>query len=444
MRYTRLKKAVESGVFRGATLSQPQAVSAQMVELANPDSRRTSTLGSLSSPAGGSAVYNSTRKTPRRRNKKGSQPDLQTPTLKSKTRKRRAEDNAEDDGDGNLFFPDTSSTSQRYKQIKRSESDVEAEEVEEEEEEEEENGDLTDRTPTRSTLPPLRLALPPGRVRGLSGIPARPFYTPGDEVNTSSSLSPTSSNIDELGEADDNGNGARQNDRSGDETEELEEVEPDEASSSPSYTQRRRQRRRTSYPIRNKVPAKPESTRKKKSAREAAASALARRIANGEVVPDANNILHLAEAARLGYDGQPPASDRPVRDNTQYTANHSTQRNDAQDQNYDQTDQVSEDDDHVRSSFSQLSPGTRISTPSRRSGYSAYQRRNSSQTTNTRSRNQPGEIASRGSRYGPPRLSTTKEFSNYSTATSLLEGFEPPVKRNIPYTAAQVPYLSLL
>lgn len=120
MRYSRLRKAVETGEFHGAYIHQPQGASPQMLELANPKSRQAKSKSSgtpiKTSPAVGFSVYSSARKTPKRLKpdeKEESSDDkktVTTPSQRRSTRKRKA-DQISDDGKAESFFiPDEAKT----------------------------------------------------------------------------------------------------------------------------------------------------------------------------------------------------------------------------------------------------------------------------------------------------------------------------------------------
>lgn len=438
MRYTRLKKAVESGAFRGATLSQPQGVSAQMVELANPEGRRTASLGGRSSSVGGSTVYNSARKLPRRRNKDDQQEEdedsddaeLRIPAHKPATRKRKAANAVEGDEDENLFFPDTFALNPRHKQVKRSESDEEVEEVEDEEGEE-----MADSTPTKSAHSRRGSALPLDGVRHRSRTHARTFRAPASNADNTSSLSPSHSNVDELDKADGNDQQGQRAQNNGEDSEEAEEQEDDEyneANPVRTHLQRQPRKRYVLQATSQENPTKTRSTRKKQSAQEAAESAFARRIATGEIVPDASNIQYFAaaeQAARLGFAGYSGGSARPAsvrRSNQSSTMPHNINH----DQNYAQGHEGSEDGDCIRSSFSGFSPSTRGTTSFRQSEYNSTQAYNYPPNTSTYGRVEAADFAQSGTRYGQPRLSTNTAYSNYGTPASILEGFQPPTKKS--------------
>jgi len=158
MRYTRLKKAVETGLFKGATLSsKPTTTSPQLAALANPESRR---LGNAAATGRTQKPRRATR--PRRtaqakasasededekEEEEGEEEeeegvketDAQSSSIGGRLRRKRQASNiVPDDDDSEMFYADTSRATRRTKQVKRSDSDIEAEEQEEEIEEVEE------------------------------------------------------------------------------------------------------------------------------------------------------------------------------------------------------------------------------------------------------------------------------------------------------------------
>jgi len=177
MRYTRLKKAVEAGLFKGATLSsKPTATSPQLAALANPESRR---LGNAAATGRNQKPRRTTRP---RRNAQAKvsasdledEEDAQSTSLGGRSRRKRHASNVvSEDDDSEMFYADTSRATRRTKQIKRSDSDIEAEEHEEAEEveeaEEAEDPDRQDSVASRLT------ALDRRRARGGS-LTQRPQY----------------------------------------------------------------------------------------------------------------------------------------------------------------------------------------------------------------------------------------------------------------------------
>ncbi|KAK5094562.1 hypothetical protein LTR70_004053 [Exophiala xenobiotica] len=157
MRYTRLKKAVETGLFKGATLSsKPTTTSPQLAALANPESRR------LGNAAATGRTQKPRRATRPRRNAQAKasasededeeeeeegeeeeggvrETDAQPSSIGGRLRRKRQASNiVPEDDDSEMFYADTSRATRRTKQVKRSDSDIEAEEQEEEIEEVEE------------------------------------------------------------------------------------------------------------------------------------------------------------------------------------------------------------------------------------------------------------------------------------------------------------------
>lgn len=144
MRYSRLKKAVEAGHFKGAVLTQPISTSPQLAALANPESRR---LGNAA-VAGGTSKSRRAAKPRQNAQAKAFAGDDEeeeeeeveevesqlTLTSGRSRRKRQASNMLPEDIDSDMFYPDTSQATRRTKQIKRSDSDVETEEQEELEE----------------------------------------------------------------------------------------------------------------------------------------------------------------------------------------------------------------------------------------------------------------------------------------------------------------------
>lgn len=150
MRYTRLRKAVEAGHFKGATLTQPNVVSSRLSELANPQARRFGQNASSNSqrqhtrlsPDGNSSRGHSRRQLPRpisideeeEAEEEEEQLDEASDNLvdRSSCRKRRLSSSMEaEESDQELFFSYTPEAT-REKKIKCSESVVESDEEEEE------------------------------------------------------------------------------------------------------------------------------------------------------------------------------------------------------------------------------------------------------------------------------------------------------------------------
>lgn len=136
MRYTRLRKAVEAGHFKGATLTQPNTVSSSLSQIANPPSRRT-TPAAVSEPQDTTRVgdhRSRDRKTSRKQSNRPIYLDddddeeeqevielPDRPPEHSRGRKRRPSTNTEAQSHNNdMFFPDTSEVSQSHKRTKHS------------------------------------------------------------------------------------------------------------------------------------------------------------------------------------------------------------------------------------------------------------------------------------------------------------------------------------
>lgn len=144
MRYTRLRKAVEAGHFKGATLVQPNLITASLSQLANPHSRR---IGN-NPPYGDSDEHDHQRSDPR---EDGPVKTFRTRSNKPINLEEEEEEEDDDDDeevieglehlrrrkrrgsttdkaqaeDDDLFFPDTSKSSRPKKRVKRRDSDVE-------------------------------------------------------------------------------------------------------------------------------------------------------------------------------------------------------------------------------------------------------------------------------------------------------------------------------
>jgi len=138
MRYSRLKKAVEAGAFKGATLTQPTNTSPALAALANPESRR---LGNAA--AAGRTQHARCAAKPRRgagadalADDDGEEEEKKDTggLVRLSQRKRQVSTTLSEDADSEMFYPDTSQATLRTKQIKRSDSDVEGEEQDELEE----------------------------------------------------------------------------------------------------------------------------------------------------------------------------------------------------------------------------------------------------------------------------------------------------------------------
>lgn len=143
MRYTRLRKAVEAGHFKGATLVQPNLITATLSGLANPHSRRLN-----NTPYGEEHEQPTTdlreddpAVTLRAQLEKPVSLDEEEEEedddegeviqgLEHLTRRKRRGSNTDQTlmGDNDLFFPDTSRSSRGQKRIKRSDSDLEGDE----------------------------------------------------------------------------------------------------------------------------------------------------------------------------------------------------------------------------------------------------------------------------------------------------------------------------
>ena len=157
MRYTRLKKAVENGAFKGALLAQGAGqLSPQLAAMANPESRRLASVPGSDKPAPRPARRgkNGTGPTPPKNtqlvfpeidNEDEEEEETQSATQATNAgeqgRKRAASTAlSEGDNDG-LFYPDTSTATRQVKHIKREPSDEEAEESEDDNDDE--NDDAT-------------------------------------------------------------------------------------------------------------------------------------------------------------------------------------------------------------------------------------------------------------------------------------------------------------
>lgn len=187
MRYTRLRKAVEAGHFKGATLAHPAVVSASMVQLANPQARRFGThpqqslTDSVDDVPGATMYTGATRPINLDEEEEDEDEELEeleeSESLVDQSRGRtcRAVNVAEveADADNRLFYPDTSRSSRALKRIKRSDSD----DNEEEEKEytpskfKRNTGTLTRQprtTNTAATPPPPRAHLQQGLQQSVS------------------------------------------------------------------------------------------------------------------------------------------------------------------------------------------------------------------------------------------------------------------------------------
>lgn len=147
MRYTRLRKAVEAGHFKGATLAHPAVISASMVQLANPQARRFGNspqqrlTGSADEIAGATLYTGAARPIELDEEDEDEDEEDELEDIEESEslvdrdngRKRRASNMVEVEtaADNQLFYPDTSRSSRALKRIKRSDSDDEQEEDEE-------------------------------------------------------------------------------------------------------------------------------------------------------------------------------------------------------------------------------------------------------------------------------------------------------------------------
>lgn len=157
MRYTRLRKAVEAGHFKGATLTQPNPVPATLSQLANPQSRRIGNVPQFgeqqehhpTEPQEDNPGRTLRARSARPVNLVEEEEEEEEEVIEESendresgySRKRRGSTTKAPPGDHDLFFPDTSESFRTPKKTKRSDSDSEKSE----------QGDQGLRRSTRST-----------------------------------------------------------------------------------------------------------------------------------------------------------------------------------------------------------------------------------------------------------------------------------------------------